>query len=474
MTPSLWTVFLYASLIGPCTGGVPTTLTMTQLPSTALPSINLTWTGGGPFTAALVTLTTAPYLVQDDFTQPQYSLGSSWTTPGYKGGVVGGNGLPLGMTVEEMSPPTPAYTFTFSPASYLTIANSDTATSTDFWSGYRWPINTALAAPLFYDDVPLRGSWQAEIRMAAPVSSVAGSMQCGLALFDRQNIAAPPFSAANPNANSQYLVLVAANNGVACCNSNLVFENPGLYGNSVYSAFTAPGITSPYLSLMLQFDHVAGVYSAFWRPTATSPYTFLASKTTAAQIINTIPNPRLGVMAKSWVTGRTWSCGIDYVSVQALPNVPYTQPWVVGVAQNVSASSALGGAQGLALLANDTALTINPNAAGGGSIVLPLDLPGLFVGASVTLVEGTNSSSSTTTVATKPTPLTPVLYLLPYPSAINTTQGSCVNSPPLSPGDTRVLRFHHDYTSLPPSPLLFINYPALSGSLAPALVDCSQ
>jgi hypothetical protein len=61
------------------------------------------------------------------------------------------------------------------------------------------------------------------------------------------------------------------------------------------ASLTARGTSaSPYLSLMLQFDHVSGNYTAFYRPSTSAPYTLVASITTAAQITNTIPNPRLG------------------------------------------------------------------------------------------------------------------------------------------------------------------------------------
>ena len=471
--PTLPLLLLLAAL--PCTCPQVLGLRASQVPLALLPTLNLTWAPtASPWAAALVTTTSAPFLVQEDFSA--YPLGLQWTAPGPRPGTP--------WTVEEASLTDPLLSLTFSPAGYLTIASSNAAVCTDLWAGTRAPAPLGCTpAPILYHDAPLRGSWQAEVRLAAPVSSVSGSMQCGLTLFSRQNAALPPFTAANPNINNQILTLVA--NHVAPGSALLIFENPGGIGYSTYSRVASGTLAWPYYSLMLQYDHVARVYSAFYRPSATAAYTFL-SAITQAQVPNTFSNPRLGLYAKAWVAGRTWSCAIDYVSIQALPNAPHSAPWPAGVAQNVSARSAAAGASASVVLASDPAV-----APGGAGLLLPLEAPGAFLGVGVALLPAgalANASAAAAAAAAAAfAAAAPPVLLLPYaypqqppPSTAAAPPASCASaaSALLGAPDAALLRFHSDYTSLGDAPFLVSTPFALAGPyygpvLAPALQDCA-
>jgi hypothetical protein len=322
----------------------PLAVSLEQVPATAAPLVNVSWTGGGAFSGALVTLTSAPYLVWDDFAGPEHWLGGTWTTPGLK---------PGGWTVEEASLLSPALSFTFSPASFLTIANTDVSTCTDQWVGTRAPAvgsGACLPPPLIYRDVPLQGSWQAEMRLRTPVvSATPGTMQCGFMLFDRQSSAAAPFSAANANVNNMIISFTVQ--VITAATAQPVFESPGGLGGTTNFKFAPAAVRYPYWSLVLQYDHVAHAYSAFYRGSSTGPLLHIAT-VGAGNIPAALPNTRLGVYAKSWTSGRQWSCAVDLVSIQALPNVPFAPAWLAGVPAAAGAgrgSAPAAGAAGVAL-----------------------------------------------------------------------------------------------------------------------------
>lgn len=322
----------------------PLVVSLAQVPATAAPLVNVSWTGGGAFSGALITTTSAPYLVWDDFVGPPYAVGGAWTTPGLK---------PGGWTVEEASLQSPALWFAFSSASFLTIGNSDTGTCTDQWVGTRAPAlgsGACLPPPLVYQDVPLQGSWQAELRLRTPVvSATPGTMQCGFILFDRQSSAAAPFSAANANVNNMLISFTVQ--VITAATAQPVFESPGGPGGAAAFKFAPAAVRYPYWSLVLQFDHVANAYSAFYRGTATGPLLHIAT-VGASNIPAALPNMRLGVYAKSWTTGRQWSCAVDLVTIQAMPNAPFAPAWISGVPASAGAgrgSAPAAGAAGVAL-----------------------------------------------------------------------------------------------------------------------------
>ncbi len=425
---------------------------------TALPNVPLTaaWPAGAPFNlsavalgaaapaaaapvagwgAAALTTTLAVPLVDDDFLEASgYALGSAWTAPGVKPPPSAGL---LPWIVEAASLASPAHSFQFG-RGRMAIVNTDSATCTDYFAGARANGGGAcLPAPLAYVDVPLRGSWAAELRLAAPYVSAGATMQCGLALFNAVSTAVPPFSAANPNVNNLLIALVA---GVIAANAApaiVVFQGPIVGTVSAGFSFTSATVPSAALHLLLQYNHVEATYSAFYRASEAAAWTFFQSVGPSVVAAH-LKAPRVGVFAKSWSTGRAWACAIDAFRLTALPNAPWVPAWLPGVAVNATAAAAATAATTTFLAADSAA----------GPFVAALAPAGLFVGAALAL--GANASALAPAGAA-------VGGALALPSA------ACGAAAALGAGDAAIVRFHADFTALPPAPFL---EPA-------AFVDCS-
>jgi hypothetical protein len=126
------------------------------------------------------------------------------------------------------------------------------------------------------------------------------------------------------------LSLVAHSDAAGGGAAHVVFEGPGQPAVSGYAATSGASVAQPYFFLLLQYDHVAATYTAFYRYSAAAPWAFLAAYG-ANVVFAGLSAPRVGVGAKSWVTGRTWSCAVDAFFLTALPNVPYTAAWPAGL-----------------------------------------------------------------------------------------------------------------------------------------------
>ena len=373
------------------------------------PLSTVSWSSASsPAVAALITTTPAPFLFNESFTNTTcYGAGTAWSTAGPQCG---------GWTLEAawfMNDGLHSISFS-GEAGGLRMSAAAGQQSTDFWSAGRatplYPTTTSYPAPVVYYDVDVRGgSWVATCFLDS-ITPASASFQTGLVLIDARNTNVPPFTAANADSNFMYLQFVVQ--PVTVGSTFAVYFNapPTYLGNSAASftsAVQAAGVNS--FILALQYDHVAQSFSAFFRTSTTVQWTLLGVIDRTA-FPSMAAYPRVGLMTKRWSgSNAAWSTVFRSVSLQFLPNTPYSDAWDPTVLRT-TVNGAVGAPSSTAFVSADPAFGQDVSKL-SGSVVSALAPPNAWYGASLTLATlagggAWNAPSLSTNMVARP-PLAP-------------------------------------------------------------------
>lgn len=385
---------LLLSLFAACAAAAPSSAT-TALPPTdgsiGSPLSSVSWTSASsPALAALVTTTASPFLFNESFTNAScYAAGATWTVIGPQCG---------GWTLEPawfMNDGLHSISFGGA-AGGLRMSAAAGQQSTDLWSAGRatpyYPTTTSFPAPVVYFDVDVRGgSWVATCALDS-ITPASAAFQTGLIVLDARNTNAPPFTAVNPDTNFVFLQFVVQ--PVTVGSTYAVYLNlpPSYLGNtaaSFVSATQPAGVNSFLLSL--QYDHVAQSFSGFLRTSASAPWTLLGVIDRAA-IPSMAVSPRIALMTKRWSgSNAAWSTVFRSVSLQFLPNTPYSSAWDPSILRT-TVSGAGGAVATTAFLSADPSFTQGASS-GSGSVVAAFAPPNAWYGANIALATTTGGGT---------------------------------------------------------------------------------